>query len=533
MKKTIAFLASAFLMLMFVSCSKDIKSISFPGGQYYTIYVGHYNFITVELDPPDADRSLIEWTSSDPYVATVVGGVVTGISTGSATITARFGNVSASATVIVQDIDVNSFKVSTPVSVGPGGIAEVYVSDFDPDFADARNIKWSLVDGGNANFFQIFNVDEDRVYVKCYDTAKDGYKCELYGRNVSGSFHKSAIINCVYQPLQSLSMNVSTLATFEESEETISCTMNPFSPSTDVEIEWSSSNPEIATVKGEGTTAKIQALKEGKTTIMAKDKYTSKSTTCEVTVYFKRVIKKDCKLRLYSHAEEVVPKKLYKLSVPLENNSITLLPRAASPDYYIGLDDGYSISSEDMTVTCTKTPGQASDSGISTVRPYQCFIVDYHNNVSGNITLSIPNGSTYTLYYQTKVATVSMEKLSTSGNVEFTNFHSNVTTIPVGGTFTVKRPTSSTIRDYYTFCFNCKNEPLSPDRKGTTVANSYSVSVLYRGFYCEALSANNMYNDTFATIRNTSQTGTYVFRQDPSQTGGCDLSDITFTFVVQ
>ena len=46
--------------------------------------------------------ALVEWTSSEPTVATVENGVVSGISAGTAVITAKLGNISASCTVTVE-----------------------------------------------------------------------------------------------------------------------------------------------------------------------------------------------------------------------------------------------------------------------------------------------------------------------------------------------------------------------------------------------------------------------------------------------
>jgi hypothetical protein len=64
--------------------------------------------LTATVFPSDADDKIITWTSSNQNVASVSDGVVTGISEGSAIITASAGGYSATCNVVVtKDIEVN------------------------------------------------------------------------------------------------------------------------------------------------------------------------------------------------------------------------------------------------------------------------------------------------------------------------------------------------------------------------------------------------------------------------------------------
>lgn len=64
--------------------------------------VGDTLTLTATLSPADAPEDSVSWTSSDPAVATVKKGVVTAVAAGSATITVRAGEKSASCAVTVQ-----------------------------------------------------------------------------------------------------------------------------------------------------------------------------------------------------------------------------------------------------------------------------------------------------------------------------------------------------------------------------------------------------------------------------------------------
>ncbi len=91
-----------------------------------TMRAGETLTLTATVKPDDAADKTVAWTSSDESVATVTGGVVTAVSGGTATITAKAGEKSATCTVKVQEVGVafdgidkgtNEYTISEDIQV--------------------------------------------------------------------------------------------------------------------------------------------------------------------------------------------------------------------------------------------------------------------------------------------------------------------------------------------------------------------------------------------------------------------------------
>jgi hypothetical protein len=80
--------------------------------------------LTASVRPDNADNKAVNWSSSDPSVATVSGGLVTAVSPGSATIRVSTveGGYTATCAVTVEE---RSFVVETPQPEGNKGSIEV------------------------------------------------------------------------------------------------------------------------------------------------------------------------------------------------------------------------------------------------------------------------------------------------------------------------------------------------------------------------------------------------------------------------
>ena len=96
----------------------------------------------------------ITWSSSDPAVATVSNGVVTGVAPGSVTITATSGSATGTASITVQLAPVDRIVVapSNP-SVKPGQTVQLAATLYDQqdNVLTGRTVTWASSDATRAS----------------------------------------------------------------------------------------------------------------------------------------------------------------------------------------------------------------------------------------------------------------------------------------------------------------------------------------------------------------------------------------------
>lgn len=100
--------------------------------------------INVTLEPQDADKSELVWTSSDESILTVENGIITGISSGKATITAKTldGTVSDSIEITVYTPVSNIVISKETIELFTGKTAKL-IANVLPEDADNKGIIWS------------------------------------------------------------------------------------------------------------------------------------------------------------------------------------------------------------------------------------------------------------------------------------------------------------------------------------------------------------------------------------------------------
>ena len=116
-----------------------------------TIYTGRTETLTATIQPADATNKAVTWTSDNTGVATVNNGVVTGVSIGSATITAKTadGGFTATCTVTVEEAPIvhpTGVSISkTSINLQIGG-SETLTATVTPADANNKNVIWSTSD---------------------------------------------------------------------------------------------------------------------------------------------------------------------------------------------------------------------------------------------------------------------------------------------------------------------------------------------------------------------------------------------------
>ena len=243
----------------------DVASISLSKEEL-TLKEGDSETITATVKPDDATDKTVTWTSSDPSVATVDGGKIEAVKEGTATVTAKAGDKTATCKVTVDKkvIAVESVELDKTEVELTEGDSVTLTATVKPDDATDKTVTWTssdpsvaTVDGG-----KIEAVKEGSATI----TAKSGEKsatCQVTVKKVIA--------------VESVELDKTEVELTEGDSVTLTATVKP-DDATDKTVTWTSSDPSVATVDG----GKIEAVKEGTATITAKSG--EKSAACTVIV---------------------------------------------------------------------------------------------------------------------------------------------------------------------------------------------------------------------------------------------------------
>ncbi|MBQ9766368.1 MAG: Ig-like domain-containing protein [Lachnospiraceae bacterium] len=224
--------------------------------------------LVATIQPEGARELEIEWTSSDPTIATVnENGLVTYIKPGEVVITAMVGKYTDSCILkIITPVDSITLN-ETEKTLKIGDILEL-IPVILPDNATHKEVVWESSDT------RVATVDENGI-VTAVGAGSAYIKCTSADGNVS--------VNCtihVYQQVTELKLNYDKLTV---RKGTILWLYASFIPDTarNKDIIWTSSNPEVASIDEFG---QITALATGMTVITATSADTGASDSCELTV---------------------------------------------------------------------------------------------------------------------------------------------------------------------------------------------------------------------------------------------------------
>ena len=255
---------------MLAGCSGDaisevtVSSIS-VSPTAVTVLVGESTQLVVACSPSGSSLDAVVWSSSNPSVATVEDGLVTGVAVGSATITALSGSLSASASVTVEKekIAVTGITLSlSSLSLEKGDKATLQAT-VSPSDATDPSVTW---------------VSSDESVV----TVIDGAVTAVGGGTASvtafaGDYSAQCAVT-VTVPVQGVALSPATMTLAAGDDATLTAVVSP-SDATDRTLSWTSSDPSVLAVDEQG---KVTALKVGTATItVAAGSY---KATCSVTV---------------------------------------------------------------------------------------------------------------------------------------------------------------------------------------------------------------------------------------------------------
>ena len=238
--------------------------------------IGASESLVATISPSNATNKDVEWTSSNTNVATVdTTGKVTGVSAGSATITVKTkdGSKVATCNVTVKNsvIPVTGVTLNKTALNLVTGASESLVATISPSNATNKDVEWT---SSNTNVATVdttgkvtgVSAGSATITVK----TKDGSKVATCNVTV-----KNSVI-----PVTGVTLNKTALNLVTGASESLVATISP-SNATNKDVEWTSSNTNVATVD---TTGKVTGVSSGSATITVKTKDGTKVATCNVTV---------------------------------------------------------------------------------------------------------------------------------------------------------------------------------------------------------------------------------------------------------
>ena len=256
------------------TCSVSVKRKAIPvesvslNKTETTIEVGNTETLTATVNPADADDPTVTWSTSDAAIATVKDGVVTAIAEGTAVITAKAGNKSASCIVTVPHVwvpveSITLNKKETTIAVGN---SETLTATVLPANADDPSVTWSSSDESVAT------VKDGVVTAIAEGTA-------VITATAEGDKSASCTVTVphVYVPVESVTLDKTETTIEVGNSEQLTATVNP-ADADNPEVSWTSSDEAVATVKD----GLVTAVAEGTAVITATAD--GKSASCTVTV---------------------------------------------------------------------------------------------------------------------------------------------------------------------------------------------------------------------------------------------------------
>lgn len=225
--------------------------------------------LTPTILPTNSANKAVIWTSSNNSIARVRNGTVTGISVGTVTITATTVDMGLTATStitinpIVRSVVLSSksIKLTNNDTYQANSLINDSIVNNDLITWESSNTKVATVD--NNGLISAISNGIANISIK----SKIGNKTDTMKVLVS-------------IPVEKISLSNSTLSLSKKQIATLNAEILPVNASNKL-INWSSSDPKIATVNANGI---IRALNSGTTTITAKTRDGELIETCIVTV---------------------------------------------------------------------------------------------------------------------------------------------------------------------------------------------------------------------------------------------------------
>ena len=248
-----------------------------------TVEEGATVTLTATVTPDTATDKTVTWSTSNETIATVSGGVVTGVKAGEVTITAKAGDKSATCTVTVtakqgtEDPDdpivVTGITLDKTTATVEEGATVTLTATVTPDTATDKTVTWSTsnetiatVSGG-----VVTGVKAGEVTI----TAKAGDKSATCTVTVTAAATEPEVVPVTGVTLNQTEVTLDIIQTLS-----LVATVAPEN-ATNKAVTWASDNTGVATVDNSG---KVTAVAAGIANITVTTADGGKTATCAVTV---------------------------------------------------------------------------------------------------------------------------------------------------------------------------------------------------------------------------------------------------------
>lgn len=220
-----------------------------------TLKVGESFTLTAEVKPSNTtEDKMVGWETSDAKIATVSNsGVVTAVSIGEATITAKAGNKTATCKITVAPVEVTGIILSETEKEIQVGDSFTLTVTFEPSDATNKEVAWSSSDESVAT------VDNGSVIGISVGEAVITVKSE------SDGITAVCEVSVLPVPVSGISFTDEAISIAEGRTHQLSLVINPEN-ATDKTVSYESLSNDIFSVSSNGL---ITALKEGIGSVVA------------------------------------------------------------------------------------------------------------------------------------------------------------------------------------------------------------------------------------------------------------------------
>ena len=283
--------------------------------------------LTATISPDNATNKAVSWKSSDTGVATVDGsGKVTAVKAGSATITVTTTDGSKTATCSVtvtsKTVSVTGVKLDNGKLELKAGETAQLTATVEPSDASDKSLEWTSSDA------KIATVDASGKV-----TAVGVGSATITVKTKDGGKTATCAVTVAPVAVEGVTVDPAKAEVVEGNTVQLKATVSP--ADANQEVEWTSSDSDIATVDKNGL---VTTIKPGTVYIVVRSKaYTDKQASCEV------IVKQDDKLKSIAFDAS---------EVQLETGQSRTLKVVFTPDY--AANKNVSWSSSDPSIASVK-----------------------------------------------------------------------------------------------------------------------------------------------------------------------------------